>query len=250
MTGNLAPSSRSAKLLWLSLLTLLAVIILVGLGSWQWQRLAWKEGLIQKIESRATGPERSLSEIQTLWQRDRDVEYYRIRVRGVFDYTKELHFYTVENGRPGWRIVVPLTLPDAFLIFVDRGFVPLELKSAKARAEGQIPGAVDILGIVRGYKQERGLFVPVNDLAKNEWYWRSYLEMSEASLEPSKRDKVRPFLIESDDLKLSGGWPRGGVTRLSLSNRHLQYALTWWGLALTLIAVYGVFVRGQLRKTK
>ena len=35
-----------------------------------------------------------------------------------------------------------------------------------------------------------------------------------------------------------GGLPKGGVTRLDLPNRHLEYALTWYGLALTLIGVY------------
>ena len=250
MTNSSTPGAKSPMLLWLSLLTLVATVILIGLGSWQWQRLNWKEDLIRKIENRATGSEHNLSEVQSFWNRDRDVEFYRIRVRGTFDHTKELHFYALDAGRPGWRIVAPLELPDATLVFVDRGFVPLELKSATARTEGQISGKSDITGIVREYEAERGLFVPANDLARNEWYWRSQLEMSEASLEPAKRDKVLPFLIESDDLKLAGGWPKGGVTRLSLPNRHFQYALTWWGLALTLIVVYGVFVRGQLRKTK
>ena len=44
-----------------------------------------------------------------------------------------------------------------------------------------------------------------------------------------------------------GGLPRGGVTRLDLPNRHLEYALTWYGLALTLIGVYGAFAASRLR---
>ena len=46
---------------------------------------------------------------------------------------------------------------------------------------------------------------------------------------------------------LLSGLPRGGVTRLDLPNRHLEYALTWYGLALTLIGVFVAFARGRLR---
>jgi surfeit locus 1 family protein len=57
-----------------------------------------------------------------------------------------------------------------------------------------------------------------------------------------------PFFVDADaDHANTSGFPRGGVTRLVLPNRHLEYALTWYGLALTLIGVFTVFARGRLR---
>ena len=46
-----------------------------------------------------------------------------------------------------------------------------------------------------------------------------------------------------------GGWPRGGTTVLKLPNRHLEYAVTWFGLAATLIGVFGAFAVARLRAT-
>ncbi len=57
-----------------------------------------------------------------------------------------------------------------------------------------------------------------------------------------------PLVIEADvQPKPPGGLPRGGVTRVQLPNRHLEYALTWYGLAATLVGVYLAFVVNRLR---
>jgi len=40
-----------------------------------------------------------------------------------------------------------------------------------------------------------------------------------------------------------GGWPKGGVTRLTLPNNHLQYAITWFSLAVALMVIYFLFHR-------
>jgi surfeit locus 1 family protein len=57
-----------------------------------------------------------------------------------------------------------------------------------------------------------------------------------------------PFFVDAEaSPENPGGFPKGGVTRLALSNRHLEYALTWYGLALTLIGVFAAFAVGRLR---
>jgi surfeit locus 1 family protein len=59
---------------------------------------------------------------------------------------------------------------------------------------------------------------------------------------------VLPFVIEADAQPLPpGGLPKGGVTRIALPNRHLEYAVTWYGIALTLVGVYLVFAINRLR---
>jgi surfeit locus 1 family protein len=60
-----------------------------------------------------------------------------------------------------------------------------------------------------------------------------------------------PFFVDADAEPANpGGFPKGGVTRLTLPNRHLEYALTWYGLALTLVGVYAVFAAGRLRAVR
>jgi cytochrome oxidase assembly protein ShyY1 len=56
-----------------------------------------------------------------------------------------------------------------------------------------------------------------------------------------------PFFLDLEVSDVPGGWPRGGVTRIDLPNRHLEYALTWFALAGTLLAVFVAFAASRLR---
>jgi surfeit locus 1 family protein len=60
-------------------------------------------------------------------------------------------------------------------------------------------------------------------------------------------ERVAPFLIDADGSPNPGGWPRGGQTPLTLPNNHLQYAVTWYGIALTLIGVFTAFAWRRLK---
>ena len=53
-------------------------------------------------------------------------------------------------------------------------------------------------------------------------------------------DEVLPFFIDADDAPNPGGLPVGGVTRISFPNDHLQYAITWYGLATVLAVIVGL----------
>jgi surfeit locus 1 family protein len=73
--------------------------------------------------------------------------------------------------------------------------------------------------------------------------------MTKAALGPDTGKAVR-FTLDAEATPASpGGWPQGGVTRLTLPNRHLEYALTWYGLALTLVGVLAAFIFGRWRAT-
>jgi surfeit locus 1 family protein len=67
-----------------------------------------------------------------------------------------------------------------------------------------------------------------------------------ASLPPALGERAAPFVVEAEAAPVPGGWPRGGVTRLALPNRHLEYAITWFGLAAALIAVFALYARRRL----
>jgi len=85
--------------------------------------------------------------------------------------------------------------------------------------------------------EARNAFTPADDPARNLWFARD----PQAIARLHRLERVAPFLIDADASPLPGGWPRGGQTLLNLPNNHLQYAVTWFGIALTLIGVFAAF---------
>src|SRR5262245_58205881 len=212
-------------------------------------RKAWKEGLLAQIGARAHAPPISLPEALRLWREGGDVEYLRVRVSGRFLHARERHVFAVdERLGPGFHIYTPLETPERQLVLVNRGFVPTPLKDPSARPAGQVEGQVTLAGRARR-PPPRGPFTPASEPARNLYYWPDYPSMLASAPEAGSLGLTPvPFFVEADaEPANQGGFPRGGVTRLILPNRHLKYALTWYGLALALIGVFAAFARARLR---
>lgn len=218
-------------------LVLVCLAILISLGTWQVERLHWKEGLIQKIAERRDATPVALAEIEAAEKNGADFEFRRVMVSGTFDHAKERHFFATHQGQTGFYVYTPLTLADGRTLLVNRGFVPYEMKEPAKREEGQVAGAVTLSGYARAKLGEKpSSLVPDNDLPKNIFYWKDIAAMtSSVGLDPAR---VLPFFVDVDaTVKNSGGFPVGGVTQFDLPNNHLQYAVTWYGLALALAGV-------------
>ena len=115
--------SRSTLVILLAVMAGLAV--LCALGSWQVQRLYWKEGLLAKIDERIAAEPRPLGEIVTMQQAGQDIEYMPVHLRGRFLHEHEQHFFATHKGASGWYIYTPLELADGSgVVFVNRGFAP------------------------------------------------------------------------------------------------------------------------------
>lgn len=236
-------------LLRLTAFAVLALAILLGLGVWQLQRLEWKQGLISQIEERAGQTPVTLEQAHALSDELGDVGYLPVRVHGRFAHDKERYLYSISlDGEPGWHVVTPLQTDDDRIVLIDRGFVPERFRDPKTRQEGQFSGPVDVTGLIRN-SEIPGLFVPENDTDANQWFSRN-LEQMKASMFPQRDVFVMPFFLEAVDSDIPGGWPKGGQTRLELPNNHLQYAVTWFGLALCLVGVFGVYVWGAMREKR
>ena len=237
--------SRSTLVILLAVMAGLAV--LCALGSWQVQRLYWKEGLLAKIDERIAAEPRPLAEIVIMQQAGQDIEYMPVHLRGRFLHEHEQHFFATHKGASGWYIYTPLELADGSgVVFVNRGFVPYDRKDVALRAEGQVTGEAEITGLARSAPGEKpSAVVPNNDLEKNIYYWKDRDAMARAAgLDPAR---LLPFFVDADDAPNPGGWPMGGVTVVSLPNNHLQYAITWYGLALALAGVFAFWL-AQVRR--
>lgn len=213
--------------------TLVMLAVLIGLGSWQVQRLHWKLGLIAEVNRNLTLPPVSLD---TALRLGKDAEYRRVALSGRFDHAKEAYVYSVIDGGPAYHVVTPFTLEDGRVLLIDRGIVPeTKLDPARRRA-GQVQGEVRVIGVWRTGSLP-GLFTPAPQRARRLWFVRDVAAIAAA-------DHVRvaaPVMVEADATPNPGGWPQGGHTVVSFRNEHLQYAITWYALAIALIGVYVAF---------
>ena len=228
---------------------LVVLAILLALGTWQLQRMAWKEGLIAQIAARAgAAPVALPPEAEwPAWSPAAD-EFRRVRVTGRFRHALETRVHGLAPGdRPGTPfqgayVLTPLALSDGTTVLVNRGFVPTELMEPARRPAGQVAGEAEVTGLMRA-SELRGLFVPESDPVRGEWFVRDVPAIAAAR----GLARVAPFLVEADATPNPGGWPRGGQLRLDLPNNHLNYAFTWYGIALCLVGVFSVFARRRLQ---
>jgi surfeit locus 1 family protein len=238
---------REKRLVWPALATLLGVAFLISLGNWQMQRLSWKRGLIGSIAERVHAPPVTLALAEERAGLGGDVEYTRVKVEGTALNDREIHLYALDDQYgPGFHVITPLRLADGSIVLVNRGYVPNELKDPGKRAAGQIAGEVTATGLLR-VADAQTMFVPDNEAEHNIWYWRDISAMA-ATLGPDA-PRVHQYIIDAEaNPPPPGGWPKGGATRLELPNRHLEYALTWYGLAATLVGVFAAFAITRWRQ--
>lgn len=208
----MARSSRS-RLFFLLVFGLGGVAILVGLGTWQVQRLAWKEGLIAELEARLSADPVPLPAAPT----EAGDEYMRVEVSGRY-LPRELHVLTsVRPDGPGFRIIAPFETDTGRRILVDRGFVPQTDKEAsRDRPETTVTGSLL-------WPQETDGFTPEPDREGNYWFARDLPLMAEAL-------DTDPLLIVAESNP--GLWPKAQPLTVNLPNDHLGYAITWYGLAI------------------
>ncbi len=218
-------------------LGLAGIAILLALGTWQVQRLHWKEGLLQTIDRRMHSEPLPLAEVERRFAAEGDVAYVPVTARGVFFHAGERHFFTTWQGRSGFDVLTPLKLDDGRYVLVNRGFVPYDMKDPARRMQGQVAGEVTVTGLARDPLLEKpSSMLPDNDLAKNVFYWKDRDAMAASAGLPAGYRLV-PILIDADAAPNPGGLPIGGVTIVDLPNSHLQYAVTWYGLAAALAGV-------------
>jgi surfeit locus 1 family protein len=231
--------TRFRPLLWPTVFSVPVLLLLLALGSWQIERLFWKRELIAQRHAAVTAAPiaapLSLDEA-------RSMEYRHVTDEGIFLNNKEIFLgATSEAGRNGYQVLTPLKEKGGRIVFVNRGFIPAELKDPGKRSEGQIAGAVRVQGLLRLPTGKPAWFVPDNRPDLNYWLWVDLSAMAAAD----RLEDVAPFYIDADSTPNPGGWPKGGVTRLELRNDHLQYAITWFSLAVALIVIYFLYHRGN-----
>ena len=222
--------------LWLTILTLLALLVLIGLGSWQLHRLHWKNELISRFEARSAADAIAIPTVNADLD---DLEFRSLALDGVFRHDKET-FLTgrTYEGNAGFHVVTPFLLSDGRTILVNRGWVSEDYRDPAKRVFSQIDGRTSVAGILRrpGVK---GYFVPENEPENGFWFTlvpsqiNQHLGLGDTAIDQFYADALRT----SDVVTL----PIAAKTKLNLRNAHLSYAMTWYGIALALLGVYLTF---------
>lgn len=239
---------RARSLVAPALATLVGIAVLVGLGVWQLQRLAWKEALIAAVESRVHAAPVDLP-AEADWPKldPADTEYRHVRLAGVYDASRQaLVFRALASprgryGGPGYLVMTPLRLASGAVVLVNRGFVPQDRKSDAALRDSGV-GETLVTGLMRA-SEERTWFTPADDPARGQWFTRDV----EAIARAMGLSRHAPFSIDADASPDPADLPEGGETILAFPNSHLSYAMTWFGMALALAGVFGAYAFTQLR---
>lgn len=225
-----------------TLFTIPALIILIGLGVWQLQRLEWKETLIERLTSRAEAPAERLPSgdlALDAW------EFRMVTMKGHFLHDQEMFLLNRSlNGNPGLHVITPFRrsdVPSDPIVLVNRGWVPFVGKDASLRLSGLIPGEVTVEGLVRFQRPITGLqrvFLPLNEPDNNVWYSIDQEEMATFIGAPL----VNYYIVDAND-QVPGKFPVGKQWTLDIRNNHLEYALTWFFMAIALAVIYVIFHR-------
>lgn len=216
----------------LGVISALGIAVLLGLGTWQVQRLGWKTDLIARVEARrAADP----VPVPTDWAdvtRDSD-EYREVTVTGRFLHDQSVQTQAVTVIGAGFWVMTPLQAADGIYL-VNRGFVPADDRDGASRPGGE----VTVTGLIRMTEPDGG-FLRSNDPAADRWFSRDV-----AAIGAAKGLTLAPFFIDADR---GEGLPVGGLTVVSFPNNHLSYALTWYALALGLAGASVYVARYEMR---
>jgi len=221
--------------LWL-LAALLGIVLLVQLGNWQVRRLTWKRDLIARVESRAHASPRPAPGVAQWPDITRaNHEYLRVELHGRWLHQYETLVQATTTLGAGYWVLTPLQQDDGTLVWVNRGFVPPGQRSATTDAND----SQTLVGLLR-ISEPKGAFLRENDPTTNRWHSRDIQALSAARSLPAAQ--VAPYFVDQQTPAHNpDSDPVAGLTVLHFANNHLIYALTWYGLALGLVAAI-VFV--------
>lgn len=236
-----APQPRS---IWgLALIALVMVSVLIGLGVWQLHRKDEKRALIAALTARLAAPPVALPPKSKWALLNSEDEFTRVKFQATLDTRSQAKVYSSGSALRGdisgvgIFVFAPARLIDGSSVVIDRGFVPDGADIPKL-----MPQVFEFTGYIR-FPEKAGWFTPHEDTAKRLWFVRDHVAMARAN----DWGEVAPFYIDVERQVPAVALPKAGPLQVHLKDDHLQYAITWFGLALAVAATLGFWIFGQRR---
>ncbi len=237
-------ASRPRSIWGLALIALVMVSVLIGLGVWQLHRKDEKRALIAALTDRLAAAPVPLPP-KSKWKNLNPAhdEFTRVKFQATLDTRSQTKVYSTGSALRtdisglGTFVFAPARLSDGSDVVVSRGFVPDGADIPKL-----MPQVFELTGYLR-FPEKAGWFTPHEDSSKRLWFVRDPVAMARAS----DWGEVAPFYIDLEKQIPAAALPKAGPLEVHLKDDHLQYAITWFGLALAVAASFGVWLFGQRR---
>jgi cytochrome oxidase assembly protein ShyY1 len=241
--------------------TLVMVALFVGLGVWQLQRRVEKHALIAALSERlAAAPEALPPPAQWSRLEPASDEFRRVRFVATYEAFPDAMVYSSGSAvredvaGPGTWAFVPARLPSGETVAINTGFVPNTMqdrvqqdRAVKPLVSGE---PLTLTGYLR-FPEAAGVLTPAADTRTRLWFARDHLAMARAlgwGQESGQGGRlVAPFYVDLERPAPDGGIPKPGPLTVHLKDDHLQYAITWFGLAGAVVIAFGVWWRRQHR---
>lgn len=207
--------------------------ILLALGVWQMQRLTWKEGVIADINARIAAPAVALPATP-----DPETDaYLPVALTGRLTGDTLRVLVSQKEIGAGYRMITALQTAQGNIL-IDRGFI--EVASAMPETPS---GEVAVKGNLQ-WPQEVDRYTPEPDIEQNIWFARTVPHMAEAL-------GTRPILLVArETLGEAPGVAPLPVDTARIPNDHLQYAITWFSLAVVWLAMTYLFLARRQGRPK
>jgi surfeit locus 1 family protein len=224
----------------------LAFAVFIALGSWQVQRLAWKESLIARVDQHRHAKPKPAPGADTWSQLTREAdEYRRVTVEGRFDHARSTLVTATTEFGSGYWLLAPLERADGNgWLLVNRGYVPIDQRERVLDANAAPVGDQAITGLLR-FAEPGGAFLRNNDAAAGRWYSRDVAAIAAAK---GLGSDVAPYFVDqAAPHPATNDWPRAGLTVVHFSNNHRIYAATWFALAVMAAFAFGYLMLDERR---
>jgi surfeit locus 1 family protein len=235
--------------------TLLMVALFVGLGLWQLQRRVEKHALIAALTERLAAPPRALPP-PSQWNalKPASDEFHRVRFAATYAQFKDAMVYSSGSAvrgdvsGPGTWAFLPAWLPDGNTVVVNAGFVEntMQDREVEDRAVARLitREPVTLTGYIR-FPEAAGMLTPAVNIARRLWFTRDHLAMAQTLGWDEGGKPVAPFYIDLEQPVPASGVPKPGPLEVHLKDDHMQYAITWFGLAIAVVMAFAVWLWGQ-----
>jgi surfeit locus 1 family protein len=239
------PASQRGFPIGLTVAVAIAMAILIGLGLWQVRRLVWKQDLLARVAALQAAPSRPLADALEAAAAGQDVDFTRVSLDcpGLAS-APFVELYALRDGEAGSRIVsaCPVTAGGVGSILVDRGFVADTVSARPAVNPGDVR-PITVVGILRK-PDKRSFAAPPDSPSTRKFYTRDAAVMAPL-LGAAKPSPLFLLTETATNPELPALVP--APIPAEISNRHMEYVLTWFGLAATLACVYAAMLWRRLR---
>ncbi len=218
-----------------TLFTIPAIIILLCLGTWQMQRLHWKKEIISLMNEKSSA---QAGDLPADTANIEDLQYRKFLLKGHFLNDKEVHLFVGTRsirGEAGYDLLTPLKLEDGRVVIVDRGWIPSSKKDIKLRPETISDNVVEVEGMLHKGEAKK-YFTPENNIKGNLWFW---IDLN--SIYSFIDEKPEAFYIRALKKGEGNNLPIAGDAVIKYRNDHLEYAITWYSLAIILFVIYVLY---------